>query len=118
MWHRECLLIWKTKEKVYITAGPESGVDLHGKKLIIDESLYGLNTSAARFHEHLSESLLRLEFKKTKHDSDLWMVGKSSNYEYLATYVDDIIIWNKDPIAIIKSLEKTWMTLSFGARIL
>jgi hypothetical protein len=38
--------------------------------------LYGLKTSAARFHEHLSESLLRLGVKKTKHDPDLWMVDK------------------------------------------
>jgi hypothetical protein len=64
-------LYGKTKEKVYITASPEFGVDLHGKILIIDKSLYGLKTSAARFHEHLSESLLRLGFKKTKHDPDL-----------------------------------------------
>jgi hypothetical protein len=49
----------KTKEKVYITAGPEFVVDLHSKSLIIDKSLYGLKTSAARFHEHLSQSLLR-----------------------------------------------------------
>jgi hypothetical protein len=45
----------KTKEKVYITAGPEFGVNLHGENLIIDKSLYGLKTSVARFHEHLSE---------------------------------------------------------------
>jgi hypothetical protein len=89
-----------------MTAGPEFGVDLHGKNLIIDKSLYGLKTSAARFHEHLSESLLRLGFKKTKHNPDLWMVGKSSYYEYLATYVDDILIWSKDPMAFIKSLKK------------
>jgi hypothetical protein len=44
----------KTKEKVYITAGPEFGVDLHGKNLVIDKSLYGLKTSAARFYEHLA----------------------------------------------------------------
>jgi hypothetical protein len=67
----------KTKEKIYITAGPEFGVDLHGKNLIIEKYLYGLKTSAARFHEHLSESLLRLGFKMTKHDPDLWMVYKS-----------------------------------------
>jgi hypothetical protein len=30
----------KTKEKVYITAGPEFGVDLHDKNLITDTSLY------------------------------------------------------------------------------
>jgi hypothetical protein len=53
------------QKKVYITAGPEFGANLHGKSLLIDKSLYGLKTSAARFHEHLSKSLLRLGFKKT-----------------------------------------------------
>jgi hypothetical protein len=99
-------LYGKTKEKVYITAGPEFGTNLHGKNLVIDKSLYGLKTSAARFHEHLSESLLRLGIKKTKHDHDLCMVDKSSHYEYLATYVDYILIWSKDPIAVRKSLER------------
>jgi hypothetical protein len=103
----------KTKEKVYITDDPEFGKNLHGKNLIIDKSLYGLKTSAARFHEHLSESLLR-GFKKTKHDPDLWMVDKSSHYEYLATFGDDIIIWSKDPMTFIKSLEKTYILKSVG----
>jgi hypothetical protein len=100
-------LYGKTKEKVYMTAGPEFGANLHGKNLIIDKSLYGLKTSAARFHEHSSKSLLRLRFKKTKHDPDLWMVNKSSHYEYLPTYVNDILIWSKDPMTVIKLLEKT-----------
>jgi hypothetical protein len=70
--------------------------------------LYGLKTSDARFHEHLSESLLRLGFKKTKHEPDLWMVDNSSHYEYLATYADDILIWSKDPMADVKTLENTF----------
>jgi hypothetical protein len=76
--------------------------------------LYGLNTSAARFYEDLSESLLRLGIKKTNHDPDLWMVDKLSHYEYLATYVDDIIIWSKDPMAVLNSLEKTYMLKCVG----
>jgi hypothetical protein len=40
------------------------------------------------------------------------MVEKSSYYEYLATYVDDILIWSKDPMTVIKSLEKTYMLKS------
>jgi hypothetical protein len=79
---------------------------------MIDKSLYGLKTTAARFHEHVSESLLRLRIKKTKHDPNLWMVDKSSDYEYLAAYVDDILIWSKDPMAVIKALEKTYMLKS------
>jgi hypothetical protein len=42
------------------------------------------------------------------------MVDKSSHYEYLATCVDDILIWSKDTMAIIKSLEKTYMLKSVG----
>jgi hypothetical protein len=76
--------------------------------------MFGLKTSASRFHERLSELLLRLGFKKTKHDPDSWMVDKLSYYEYLATYVDDIIIWSKDPIAVIKSLEKVYILKSLG----
>ena len=66
----------KTKEKVYITAGPDFGTNLCGKNLMINKSLHGLKTSGARFHEHLEELLLRTGYKKTKHDPDLWMVDK------------------------------------------
>jgi hypothetical protein len=40
------------------------------------------------------------------------MVDKSSHYEYLAAYVDDILIRSKDPMVVIKSLEKTYMLKS------
>jgi hypothetical protein len=53
---RDVFLYVKTKEKVYTTSIYESGASLHGKCLRIDKSLYGLKTSAARFHDHLSES--------------------------------------------------------------
>jgi hypothetical protein len=76
--------------------------------------LYGLKTSAARFHEHLSESLLRLWFKKTIHEPDVWMVDKSSHYEFFSAYLDEILIWSKDPMAVIKSLEKTYMLMIVG----
>ena len=62
----------------------------------------------------MAESLLRLGFKKNKHGPDLWMIDKSSHYEYLATYVDNILIWSKDPMAVIKSLEKTYLLKSVG----
>ena len=49
-------LYGKTKEKVMIKAGPEFG-DYAGKTLIVDKGLYGLKSSAARFHEHLAAKL-------------------------------------------------------------
>ena len=42
-----------------------------------------------------------------------WL-NKSSHYEYLATYVDDILIWSKDPMAVIKSLEKIYLLKNLG----
>jgi hypothetical protein len=57
------LFYGKAKEKVYVTAGPEFGEDSCGKYLIINKSLYELKNSAARFHEHVAESSLRLGFK-------------------------------------------------------
>ena len=60
-----------------------------GSIWLLKKSLYGLKTSAARFHGHLAESLLRFGFKETKHDADFWMIDKS-HYEYLATCVDAI----------------------------
>jgi hypothetical protein len=37
------------------------------------------------------------------------MVDKSSHYEYLAPNVDDILIWSKDPMKVIESLDMTYM---------
>jgi hypothetical protein len=42
------------------------------------------------------------------------MVDKTSHHEYLATYVDDILIWSMDQIAVVKSMEKTYITKSVG----
>jgi hypothetical protein len=55
-------LYGKTKEKVCITAGPEFGANLHGKNLILDESLYGLKTSGARFHQRLRRPRMTLSY--------------------------------------------------------
>jgi hypothetical protein len=95
MWHWMYLLTWKNKIEG-ITAGPDFGAYSHSNNLIIDKSLYLLKISAAWFHENLNEILLRLGFKNTKHDPDLWMVEKSSHYEYLVTYMDDIALCWED----------------------
>jgi hypothetical protein len=55
-------LYGKTKEKVYMKAGPELGSALCGKNLIIKKSLYGLKTSVVRFLEYLAKSLLCFEY--------------------------------------------------------
>ncbi len=60
------------QEKAIIVAEPEFGAELAGKRLLIEKSLYGLASSAARYHEHCSEQLTKLGFQPAKADSDLW----------------------------------------------
>jgi hypothetical protein len=77
-------LYGKTREKVYVIAGPEFGKDA-GKRMIIDKGLYGLQTSGARFHEHLSAKLRTLGFVPSKADDDLWIRPQADHYEFIAT---------------------------------
>ena len=108
-------LYGKTKEKVYIKAGREFGKDMNGKILIIVKSLYGLKTSAARFHECLSDKLREMGYRPSLTDADLWMIDKGTHYDYIATYVDDLLIWSRDPMAIIEKLKKSFILKGVGA---
>ena len=95
---RNAFLNGYIKEKIYIIAGPEFGPELAGRVLIIVRSLYGLRTSAARFHEHLTDNLRKLGFHPSKADPNLFYKDMGDHYEYLASYVDDILVWSRDPM--------------------
>jgi hypothetical protein len=42
------------------------------------------------------------------------MIDKSKHYEYLATYVDDVLVWSEDPMAVIWSSEKIYIFKGVG----
>jgi hypothetical protein len=104
-----------TKELVYTIAGPEFGPDIEGCIMIIVRSIYGLKSSAAAFHEVLSDSLTRLGFVPSRADFNLWMKDCGTHYEYIATWVDDLLIMSRDPMEIIKGLEKDYKLKGVGA---
>ena len=93
-----------TKEKVYFVAGPEFG-EYEGCILVVRKALYGLKTSGARWHEKFSETLRSMGFTPTKAHSDLWIKDCGSHYEYIATYVDDIMIFSKKGKEILERLK-------------
>jgi hypothetical protein len=96
----------KTREKCYIVAGPEFG-NLKGEKLIIDKGLYGLKSSGARFHEHLSDKIRKMGYHPSKADSDFWIKQCSDgHYEYIASYVDNAISFSRDPMKVIEEFKK------------
>ena len=96
-----------TKEKVYIVAGKEFG-DLEGHILLIKKALYGLRSSGLRWHERLADCLRDMGFLPCKMEPDIWMKDCGDHYEYIAVYVDDLLIASKDPKSIAKSLEDVY----------
>ena len=102
-----------TKEKVYIIAGKEFG-DCAGWPLIISQGIYGLRSSAARFHEHLAAEIRKLGFRPSPADPDLYMREADGHHEYLATYVDDILVFSKKPMDIIDKLRSVYTLKGVG----
>ena len=86
-------LFAKAKEKVYINAGKEFG-ELEGRILIIDKAVYWLRQSGYAFHEHLANNLRSIKFKPSKSDGDFWIRDRGDHNEYIATYVDDIMVFS------------------------
>ena len=104
-----------TTEKLYIIAGPEFGPEFEGKRMIIEKSVYGTRTGAARFHESLSARLRRIHFRPSRADPDLWLrKAADGSYEYIARYVDDVMFFSKTPEKIIHYLEEFYTMKGVG----
>jgi hypothetical protein len=91
------------REKVCITAGPEFGPALEGKILIVTRALYGLKSAGAAFRAYLAEHLRLMEYRSSYADPDVWMrpavkPDGTTYYEYILTYVDDILCISMDPM--------------------
>ena len=98
---------------VYIIAGGEFG-ELAGRTMIIIMALYGLRTSGARFWEHLAATLHKFGFTSSKADPNMWYRKKGSFYEFIATWVDDVLAWSDDPMAIMEELRKIYTLKGVG----
>lgn len=100
-----------TNEKVYVAkAGKEFG-ELEGKAIIIKRALYGLRSSAERFHSHLADTFRTFGFKQTRFDNDVWirLDEKSNMYEYICTHVDDFMIVSRNPDKVMKEIESVYL---------
>ena len=102
------------KEKIYIIAGPEFGPEMEGRILIVVKALYGLRTSAARFHEHLTDNLKKFGYVPSKADPNLFYKDMGDHYEYIASYVDDISIWSRDPMRVMARLKAVYTLKGVG----
>jgi Reverse transcriptase (RNA-dependent DNA polymerase) len=83
----------KTKEKVYIVAGPEFG-PMTGHTLLIDKALYALRSSGLCWHQRFVDVL-----------RDIGFTPSGGVYEYIAVYVDDLLIAARNPEEIVQTLQ-------------
>jgi hypothetical protein len=74
--------------------------------MVIRKALYGLRTSGARFHEKLADTFRDFNFKPSYADPDVWIKDCGTYYEYICTYVDDLMCSMKDPKAFFDALTK------------
>ena len=83
----------KTKEKLYIVAGPEFE-ELEGHILVIYKALYGLKSSGLRWSQKILDIMLDMGFSPCKADPCVWLrkAKCATKYEYVAIYVDDLLI--------------------------
>ena len=102
----------ETSEKVYTIAGSEYG-EKAGCVMLIRRALYGLKSSGAAFHRHLANSLQSIGFTSTLSDPDVWYKAAikpngEKYYEYILTYVDDILVLSIEPNVTFKHLSEIY----------
>lgn len=96
-----------TQEKLYIVGGHEfAPFGLEGHTLVVVRALYGLKSSGLRWHEVLSDVFRQMGFVPSKADHDIWMRKVGDHYDYIVTYVDDLMIASKDPAQYMDILQK------------
>ena len=105
----------QTKEKIYTRYGPEFS-DNAGKIALIKRALYGLTTSAKRFHTLLSDFLCTLGFKPLRFDCDVWMrlCDSKDGYDYICTHVDDFKIVGLNPQMWLDCISESFLVKSHG----
>jgi Reverse transcriptase (RNA-dependent DNA polymerase) len=95
----------KTKEKVYIVAGPEFEM-MEGHTLLIDKALHDLRSSGLCWHQRFADVLRDIGFTPSKAEADIWMREGDGVYEYNAVYVDDLLISARNPEDIVQTLQE------------
>ena len=89
------------KEKIYILASP----NLRNYKaiLVVHKALYGLKSSGLRSSQRMHDIMLQLGFRPCKADPCVWLREMKTKYEYIAIYVDGLLIGSDRPQQIIKT---------------
>jgi hypothetical protein len=53
-------------------------------------------------------------FRPTKADTNFWIKDVGTHYKYLATYVNDVLVYSKEPPAVINELKRDYVLNGIG----
>jgi Reverse transcriptase (RNA-dependent DNA polymerase) len=78
---------------------------MEGHTLLIDKAIYGLRSSGLCWHQRFADVLREIGFTPSKTEADtpskaedyIWMREGDGVYEYIAVYVDDLLIAARNP---------------------
>ena len=73
---------------------------------MIHKAQYGLKSSCLRWSQRLHDIMLQLRLTSCKADPCVWLREVKNKYEYIAIYVDDLLIASEEPQQIIKDLKE------------
>ena len=95
------------REKIWFEGKLETGAD-SGKVLVLTRALYGLKSSGAAWRADLAGTLRDLSFTSTQADPDVWIKQMTDHYEMVLVYVDDILIFSRNPRHVMDDLGKLY----------
>ena len=70
--------------------------------------MYGLPGSARAFADFLADTFICLGFEPSRADPDLWIKKTNYGYDYIATYVNDVIVASRKPQDYIARIEQEY----------
>ena len=102
----------RAQEKVWVRSLPaEFGIHA-GKSATVDGNLYGLNTAGAVWACSCRAKILEMGFTKVPGDGGLYMrrveTEEGPYYEYICTFVDDLLIASKRMSEVVEELNEKW----------
>jgi Reverse transcriptase (RNA-dependent DNA polymerase) len=93
--------------------------------------MYGFRSSGLCWHQLFVDVLRLMGFNPSKADADIWMRESNGLYQYIALYVDDLLIAARYPNEIIIALSEKhefklkgfgpllhtiWVAINFGIK--
>ena len=97
-------------KNIWTVLGKEFGTYQVNKAIIL-RALYGIKSSGAAFHAHLTDCMRSMGYTPCRGDNDLWMKPEidpdgHEYHSYILKYVDDVLLVHPDSMTTLMKIDK------------